>query len=474
MCAETVAGDVDGRPRNLVWLTVESTRFDHTTLGGYHRDTTPNLDRIAASARARSFDRCFSHGIWTRASTASILTGTYPRFHGTGMDSEVLPDSIPTVPERLGECGYDTICLSPNPHLSAATGLDRGFDEFVFLDRASLPEVAGYRKLVTYLLQLRRHSGGFTRNTRVHSTGYLLEAGIEQRLRTAREPTFLYAHFGDPHHPYVPPLPYLDRYTDDLPISGHEAREIALDMSTNMLEYVAASEPFSDVEWQALEAMYDASLAYTDQRIGDVYDFVRTNMEDTVLVVTGDHGELFGERGLLAHRLTTHDAVCHVPLVVAGPTSLLDYEGHVQHADVVYTLLSELDCSTDGLQGRDLRYTSREWSVVQRGGSRTADTLQELRRIDPSYDDDPVQRGTLTAIRGDEYKFESSDASDRLYDLPDETTDVADACPERLEAFREREATFRNRIPERTGGGRDAEFTDHMTSRLRTMGYLTE
>ncbi|AUV84145.1 hypothetical protein C2R22_21430 (plasmid) [Salinigranum rubrum] len=85
-------------PPNIVWLTLESLRFDHTSLSGYKRDTTPFLQSIAAESSAVSFDKCFSHGIWTRPASASILTGTYPSHHQAGMGSDVIPDDLPTVP----------------------------------------------------------------------------------------------------------------------------------------------------------------------------------------------------------------------------------------------------------------------------------------------------------------------------------------------------------------------------------------
>ena len=115
---------------NVIWLTIESTRTDHTTVGGAATDTTPNLARIADADRGRVVPGCVAHGVWTLPSSASILTGTYPTHHGAGITGEAIPEQLPTVAERLREAGYHTRCLSPNSHLSSATGLDRGFDEF--------------------------------------------------------------------------------------------------------------------------------------------------------------------------------------------------------------------------------------------------------------------------------------------------------------------------------------------------------
>ncbi len=457
----------------IVWISLESTRYDHTSLSAYDRSTTPELERIAD--RGRSFDRCFSHGIWTRASTASMLTGTYPGFHGAGVNHDTIPSEFPTIAERLGDVGYHSVCFSKNAHLSSASGLDRGFDEFVWYDKYSLQDVAGYSGLAKFLLQLRQHSIGYTKQTRLHSTGYLLSEGIKRRLGTGSEPTFCYAHFGDPHHPYVPPRPYLDRFTDSLPFSAEEALEIAIEMDEQLMQTVADGCSFTDAEWGAIEAMYDACLAYTDALVGEVYDYVRSTLDDAIVVITGDHGELLGERGLLAHRLVTHDAVSHVPLVVDGPTDLLDAEGHVQHVDVMRTLLEAVGADTTGLQGKDVRETTRDHSIVQRGGSRADETIDLLQSLNPSFDADRFHRGTLTAVRTDEYKYEHSDSDRRLYALPDESTDVIDDRPEVAADLEATRAEFAQHAPEdQSPNQRTGKLSPRMKNQLQDLGYLVD
>lgn len=457
----------------IVWISLESTRYDHTTFGDHDNETTPSLERIAD--RGTSFDRCFSHGIWTRTSSGSILTGTYPGFHGAGMDHDTVPTEFPTIAERLRDAGYRTVCFSKNAHLSSASGLDRGFDEFVWYDKFSLQDVAGYSGLLKYLLKLRRHSIGYTSRTRLHSTGYLLTEGIKERLENSAEPTFLYAHYGDPHHPYVPPRPYLDRFTESLPFSAEEALEIALEMDETLMQTVADGCEFTDDEWAAIEAMYDACLAYTDSLVGEVYDYVRSNVDDAIVVVTGDHGELLGERGLLAHRLVTHDAVTHVPLVVDGPTDLLDADGHVQHVDVMRTLLEEIGANTGGLHGEDLRETTRHHSIVQRGGPRAAETVEMLRDLNPEFDGDRFHQGTLTTVRTDEHKYERSESDRRLYDLPDEETDVLETRPD---VVRDLEATLEERsewlFDDRSTSRRSGDLSPRMKNQLQDLGYLVE
>ena len=459
----------------VLWLTVESCRFDETMGTEAEDQVFQHVSDIAEGTNARSFDRCFSHGIYTRPSVASILTGLYPGYHGAGMDYDTVPSSIPTVAERFRNAGYATACFSPNGYIGPATDLERGFEDYVYVDSSSLHEVAGYSGLAKYLLQLRRHSGGYTTDRRKYSLGYLMSEGIKRYLEDIDDPALLYAHFGDPHHPYAPPLPFIDRYTDDLVVSGKEAREIALDMSENLFEHVTRGAAFSEREWDAIRAMYRACLAYVDELLGELHEFAREQLDDVVIVITGDHGELFGERGLLPHRLVTHDAVSHVPLVVEGPTGLVNYEGHVQHADVMRTLLEENGGNTRGLQGQDLRRTTREYSIIQRGKPRTEETIEKLQELNPEYDADWIHRGRLDALRTDQFKYERSESHRRLYELPDESSDIAD---ERVDLALELDDVLNGflddieRNEEMTR--RETEISGQMKERLQDMGYLVE
>lgn len=146
--------------RSVIWITLESIRQDRTTIGGYERDTTPNLEAIASDGVA--FDDCYSHDIWTRSSTASILTGYAPSAHRAWSTGAKLPTEIQTIPEAFQHAGYQTACISPNANISASTGLDRGFDDFHYLSKSAITDEVGYSSLVKWVLNYRTHTGGFT------------------------------------------------------------------------------------------------------------------------------------------------------------------------------------------------------------------------------------------------------------------------------------------------------------------------
>ena len=457
---------------NLIWITLDSLRYDHTTMAGYRRNTTPNLKRIATRPDGRTFSECIAHGNWTLSSSASILTGTYPSHHTVGPEGSKLPDRLDTVAELLGERGYHTACLSENSHVSDATGLNRGFDRYGWLSSSTLLQTAGLGSIAKYLLNIRTHSAGLTTDASKHSTPFLVNDIATRWLEDLREeePFFFYLHYNEPHRPYYPPLSYLDRYTDDIDASASEAAEISMRVHENLYEIVANGCELSEREWEALYAMYDAEIAYTDAFVGELFDHVRSlDLDDTVFVITGDHGELFGECGMLAHKLCLHDAVINVPLVVHGPAGDIG-EGDelVQHADLMRTFIERVGGRTDQFQGIDLRSDRRPYAIAQRG-STSFDTILEH---NPEFDTSRYHETSLSCLRTGEYKYQTSGDRAELFDLPDEETDVSAAHPDLVESF-DAELTDWLETKGRPVDAADrAEFTDAMQKQLRDLGYV--
>lgn len=457
-----------GRP-NIVWLTLDSVRADHTSMHGYERDTTPRMDALASRSDAAAFTECISHGMSTRTSTASILTGTTPSHHQTWSHTSVtdvyeLPDELATAPELLAEVGYNTVGVSRNPHFSPATNLDRGFDEFDFVYPKTLPQTVGPWGMLKFALNIRRHSAGFTRDLTRHSTAYLISYVVNRhlsRLAEREEPFFLYAHYNEPHTAYHPPLPYLDTYTDATEMTPKEAADFATERHHR--QDVRANErvDYSDDEWAALEAMYDAEIRYTDEVVGSVLDHLATLDTETVVVVTGDHGDLFGEYGLTGHVHCLHDGLINVPLVVAGvDESIRDRAGElVQHGDLMQTLLAQAGAETDQFQGVDLRDASREFAVAQRSPQK------------PSEAPAGIHAPMLTALRTTDHKYQRSVDGEELFELSDEETDIVDEDPElrallagQLDDFLD---TYGTPITDAQGDGLDSDIK----RQLEDLGY---
>ena len=469
---------MSSRP-NIIWITLESTRADHTSLLGYDRQTTPELERIASMETGRSFAECIAHGIWTRSSSASILTGTYPSRHRAGMDRESIPDELSTVPELLSAAGYHTACLSPNANVSAATGLDRGFEQFAWFDKSTLLETAGLKTLAKFALNVNRHGGGFTLDAAKHGTGYLLTDVAKRWLRSyegSDDPFFLYAHMGDPHHPYYPPRKYLTEYIADLDTTVKEANELVRRHHRDLNELIAHGCPFTDEEWETLTTLYDASIAYADELVGSIFDQVHSlDVGETVFVVTSDHGEFFGEHGLLAHKISVDDAVAHVPAVVHGDATIANHDGElIQHVDLVQSLLSRAQADTSQVQGIDLGTEDRAFAIIQRGADRTRTNIQTIREYNPDFDASHYHQSTVHAIRTGEYKYVLSDDGAELFHLPDESTDVSDRQPDVAASLEAELSSFLDTAGRPVTGEADGEsqMTGAMRKQLEDLGYL--
>lgn len=464
--------------RDVLWITLESVRQDRTSMGGHDRDTTPKLRRLADRDDAASFDRCFSHDIWTRSSTASILTGCAPCGHGTWTPETALRPSVPTIPELLSEHGYRTAAISQISQFSHATGLDRGFDDFHYLSMETLVEEVGIPRLLRFLATVRRHSAGLTTVKNKHCLGYLEQALAKRQIREAAagdDPLFLYVHHGDSHHAYYPPRPWQSRFEDELELPLSDALDVSLDMSERIHEHVANGLPFDDAEWNAIEVCYDAAVAYVDQLAGDLAAFARDRLDDPIVVVTADHGELFGEAGCLAHMLTVNDAVSNVPLVVSGldGTDGLDTDQLVQHADVMQMILSDLGVDVDLPAGRDIRERARGVAVTQHSGERLRHKLDVIADRNSSFDTSRYHQSDLTSVRTRRYRYSHSDDRSELFELPNEDDDVSDEHAEVVTSFGDLvEGWLDEHETDRSDAVHRAEFTEEMERQLEQLGYV--
>lgn len=462
--------------RSIVWITLESVRQDHTSIRDYRRDTTPNLRRIANESESGAYTNCFSHGIWTRTSTASILTGRAPVDHNVLSEDDKLSDDVTTIPEALSNHGYRTACVSPIAQISNATGLDSGFDDFNYLGLNTLLEEVGLQTLLQYMFNIRKHSAGLTTETRKHCTGYLNTALAKNHIRDAgraNEPLFLYVHLGDSHHPYYPPKGWRSRFEDDLEVPLNQALSIALDMSDRLMEHIASGTPFTEAEWNAINVMYDTTLSYVDHLAGTIFEYTREQLDNPIIVITADHGELFGEDGCLAHMLVANSAVSNVPLVISGLDGVTGIsESLIQPGDVFEMLKADCDLPITVPVGKDIRKTPRSAAVTQRGGKRAQQKIEKAREYNPEFDSKQYHEGTLTSLVTNEYRYQQSDSGSELFALPDETTDISKQKPDVMQRFQERcEMWLDEHTVSRESTG-DAEFSEEMEQQLRELGYL--
>jgi len=390
----------------------------------------------------------------------------------------VLDPQYDTLPQLLSQRGYTTSCLSTNAFLSEATGINKGFDNFKWL-RKSKSGIFQREMLIPvlkYLTSVRTYGPGITLDGRQHNFTYIL--GEQTRKTTTSlsddEPYFLYIHPSNPHHPYAPPLKYREKFFDDIEFTPEEAIELSFEVyeSQDAVKRQIANGPdLTTKEWDAIRALYDAEIAYVDEFVGWVYDYIQSMSENTIFIVTGDHGDLFGEQGVIGHNLVLDDGLTHVPMVIEGLSGIeKNTDEIIQHIDVTRTLASELGIESDQFQGQDLTGKSEGFAISQRGRI----DLDRYRNYNAAFSLSDFHEAPLSMILDEQFKLLYSTDRVELVEPPEETVDVSSSNSKAYQRLENclKETLQEMRSSEQTLIDRDAEFTDEMRDQLSDLGYL--
>jgi uncharacterized sulfatase len=226
----------------------------------------------------------------------------------------------------------------------------------------------------------------------------------------------------------------------------------------------------SDPEWEGIKALYDAELLYADHVANRIISVAESSSCGPLhVVITGDHGELFGEHGLIGHNLVLHDGVTKVPMIVTGLDGIKTGDGTLtQHIDVTQTIANEAGVDSEQFEGRDLRNGDRSYAISQRGVGQ----LDEYTKFDNSFDTSRFFRWPFTCVRTQNYKYVANKHRSALCELPDETRNVEEEHPsivDRLSDIVDREELDWSRQVEQE----DVEFDERARKQLRDLGYIS-
>jgi arylsulfatase A-like enzyme len=267
----------------VVLLSIDTLRFDHLGCYGYPRDITPNLDAFRRDAVL--FEQAIAQAPSTLASHASMLTGRIPPHHGASYArKQKLGSSVRTLAEALKAAGYATASINNGGQLDASFGLDRGFDVYRSPQRVFLHFVA------------RR--------------------GL-QWLNEHPSPAFLFLHTYQVHHPYTPEPRFLERLNTGYQGSLPDKTSIRLLRRINRGEL-----QIDERDRQHIIDTYDAEILSMDEAFGRFIADLKAQgrYENTLILVTSDHGEEFGEHGQMGwHSHTLYDELLRVPLLIKLP-----------------------------------------------------------------------------------------------------------------------------------------------------------
>ena len=395
---------------NVLVIILDTVRAANLGLHGYDRPTSPNLDRWAATGVA--FDHAIATAPWTLPSHATMFTGHYNLVTGTGIDRP-LDGRLTTLADVLGGSGYATAAFVGNPgYTTRASGLHRGFARY-----EDFPVTPGMFMRTAWLArQVTRRLTAYTGLFRwdVPKRAERVTDEFESWLVTRPErPFFVFLNYYDAHGPYDAPPPYRGRFGPPLE------------------EELLADEPHSAEELESSVNAYDSCIAYIDDQLARVFELLSTNglSENTLVVVTSDHGEMFGENGQVAHTSGLYMPALHVPLAMSLPGVLpagVRVAGNVTLRDLPATILDVLDASADSpIPGESLaRHWNGELPTVN-----ASPLLSELDHYDWAPDWTPIHRGDMQSlVEGRLHYIRNGDGVEELYDAvadPAEANDLS-------------------------------------------------
>jgi arylsulfatase A-like enzyme len=296
------------RPRgaqrpNVLWIVMDTARADALSCYGNARPTTPHLDALAEQGAL--FERAISPAPWTLPAHAAMFTGLATSRIETTAEHEWLDDRFTPIAEVLARGGYRTLGYSNNPHISKLHNLHRGFHRLRVhnFGRSWRREMLAHR----FAPQARLADYGARETTRA-AQSWITDCCAQE------QPFFLFLNYMEPHRKYGV-TPQVPRWLPD----GVSPAQ-ALSLSQDVWGHYAGVRDLTE-HAEVLRALYDSDVRYLDAWIGRLIGHLRRLeiLDQTLVIVTSDHGEHFGEHGHISHVFSLYRELLHVPLIVRYP-----------------------------------------------------------------------------------------------------------------------------------------------------------
>ena len=317
--------------KNVVFVTIDTLRADHTSAYGYPVPTTPFLEQMAA--RGVTFDRAYAHSSTTAPSHSSMFTGLYPIQHRVQSNGQKLDERFTTLASHLTAAGWRTGAFVSAPALFDGSKIRRGFTDY------DTPSISGGEPDQTYR----------PADKTIAEASKWLRRSLRQE-----EPLFLWVHLYDPHKPMEAPAKHMRAIRP----RGADAKASRRELMRS--RYIGMRVPNIGRNVQR----YDAEVRFADAELQRLFRAANTasNVDDTLWVITSDHGQGLSTHGWFGHHVQIYNTQLHVPLIFVFPG---DWQGGrrvsampVGHVDLAPTLLEVLGLDelpqSAPIQGRSL------------------------------------------------------------------------------------------------------------------------
>jgi arylsulfatase A-like enzyme len=315
-----------GKVKNAVVILIDTLRADKLTSYGKTRVRSPAFEKFTAESAL--FERCQAVANWTKPSCATVLTGLHPDSHKTRGHSSKLASSVKMASEIFRAAGFATGAFIANGYLAAEFGFNRGWNQYI----------------------------NYIRENKKTEAENVYKDVLEFISKNKGQPFFTYIQTIDPHVPYDPP-------PEDLKVYDAQAYEgpVRPRSTGNLLdEFKRKRVELNARDRRRLEALYDGEVTYHDRHFGHFLDGLHKlgALDDTVIIVTSDHGEEFFEHDSVGHGHTLHQELLHVPLAIRAPSLAPGNRRHaweVGLADILPTaLVATGQQIPKGMEGIDL------------------------------------------------------------------------------------------------------------------------
>jgi choline-sulfatase len=425
---------------NVILISIDTLRKDHCSIHGYPKDTTPVLRKLAS--KGILFDSAYSPTAETGPSHATMFTSLYPITHRVIKNGINLTSSNHTIAEYLDKFGYQTAAVVGSFVLDSKFGFAQGFsfyeDNFT-MERSS-------QKLTEWAT--RKVENGFDQPASDTS-----KKAIEwlQKNQASQRPFFLFVHYYDPHDPYVAPQPFASRYAPQ--------KKNPLQLDTRI-------------------GQYDAEIAYTDYEIGNIVKTLEWmgHIDDTMIVITSDHGEGLGQHGHLGHTINLYEELVRVPLLFYWPKHIPRdriINAPVELVDLMPTIFDLIGITDDEFpfQGQNLSPAILNNITL----NKNRPIFLHRRHYNNKVVSKTWLNGEKFGIRVGKYKYivGKDENTTELFDLsldPNELSNLHDLFPERSAELETRLQKWKKENTRKST--EQNTISDEDRKRLETLGYV--
>ncbi len=457
----THAVSIGEESENILLITIDTQRADHFGCYGNEKILSPAIDRYAAEGVM--FRYCIAQSPLTLPSHTSIMTSTYPFYHGVRTNGHSAQSSLTTLAEVLGGAGYRTAAFVSAFVLDDRFGLDQGFEVYNGnFDKIHLNFLSNFMKNSIYQ-GIVQHLGLMREDYLQRRGANTTDNAIAWLEAHREEPFFVWVHYFDPHSPWDPISPYDSLY----------ARYIDRSVEGEARIFAQEQEKETRIPWIQIEKMkslYMGEVTYTDYQIGRLRDaLVDMGLaEKTLVVITADHGESFAENNYWGHGGAVNEPSIHIPLIWSRPGRIPEgvvKEGLCESVDIMPTILDYLGIEGDSaMHGKSLLpFMTNGYELPERSGYSEAIGTHD------------VEKGIRALVtRNWKYTYHAGDGSEKLFLLredPGEEHDLLSTHPEKAGEMKEELLSIMRSLASvdtTQAGEMDAETRNA----LRALGYV--